>query len=349
MKRSSKVFGTLPSGQKAGLFILENDNQLTVQITNYGAIITSIESLDKKGELTNVVCGFDRLEDYLSKQYLGSYPYFGSIIGRYGNRIANGKCLIDGKQFTGAVNNGPNHLHGGLEGFDKKLWEAETFESHEEIGVKLSYTSPDGEEGYPGKLDVVCIYSLNNQNELSMEYQAETDKTTIINLTNHSYFNLTGGKENIMNHDLVMTAKSLTEAVDSIPTGKIIPVKGTEFDFLTKKKLGKDIGSLEHGYDNNYVLDNDEYKLIYAGTLSEEVSGRSMKVFTTQPGMQLYTGFWNPELLIDGKKKFGSYSGVAMETQHYPDSPNHSDFPSTELKPGEKYRHQTIYKFGLIE
>ncbi len=347
MKLSYKTFGMLPNGEKAELFILENSNQVKVKITNYGAIITSIESPDKNGELTSVVCGFDNFEDYISEQYLGSYPYFGSIIGRFGNRIANGKCLIEGKEFTGAINNGPNHLHGGLEGFDKKLWQAETFESDEEVGVRLSYTSPDGEEGYPGNLDVVCIYSLNKENELSIKYEATTDKTTLINLTNHSYFNLTGGKEDIKNHDLVMTAKSLTEAIDAIPTGKIIPVAGTEFDFSTKKKLGVGIETLENGYDNNYVLDNDDYKLIYVGTLSEENSGRSMEVLTTQPGMQLYTGFWNPELIINGEKKFGSYSGVAMETQHYPDSPNKSNFPSTELKPNEKYNHQTIYKFGL--
>ena len=348
MKISSKTFGMLPNGNEAKLFTLENNNQVTVQITNYGAIITSIETPDKNGELTNVVCGFDKLEDYISDQYLGSYPYFGSIIGRFGNRIANGKCLIDGKEFSGAINNGPNHLHGGLEGFDKKLWHAETFESDKEVGVKLSYTSPDGEEGYPGNLDVVCIYSLNNENELSIKYEAETDKTTLVNLTNHSYFNLTGGKEDIKNHDLVMTAKSMTESVDAIPTGKIISVEGTEFDFSTKKKLGVGIATLENGYDDNYVLDNNAYKLIYVGTLGEEKSGRSMEVFTTQPGMQLYTGFWNPELIIDGEKKFGSYSGVAMETQHYPDSPNKPNFPSTELKPGDKYNHQTIYKFGLI-
>ena len=347
MKLTSTTFGTLKNGEKAELFTLENDNQVTIKITNYGAILTSIETPDKAKKTANIVCGFDKFEDYISDQYLGSYPYFGSIIGRFGNRIANGKFTLDGNDYELAVNNGPNALHGGLEGFDKKLWKAETFESDLEIGVKLSYTSPHMEEGYPGMLSVVCTYSLNNDNELSIKYEADTDQKTILNLTNHSYFNLTGGKENIMNHELVMTAKSLTEAEDMIPTGKIISVEGTEFDFLTKKKIGRDIGTLENGYDNNYVLDNDDYKLVFVGTLSEANSGRSMEVLTTQPGMQLYTGFWNPELVIDGEKKFGSYSGVAMETQHYPDSPNKSEFPTTELNPGEKYNHQTIYKFGL--
>ncbi len=348
MKLSKTTFGELPNGQVAELFTLENNNQVIIKITNYGAIITSIESPDKDGKLDNLVCGFDKLEDYLSEQYLGSYPYFGSIIGRYGNRIAEGKYTIEGKNYTGAINNGPNHLHGGLEGFDKKLWRAEAFESTSAVGVKLSYTSVDGEEGYPGNLDVVCTYSLNNENEFSIKYEAKTDKTTLVNLTNHSYFNLTGGKETIHNHDLEMNVRKMTEAVDMIPTGNIISTEGTVFDFTTKKKLGLGIETLENGYDDNMVLDNDTYNLIKVGTLSEEKSGRAMEVFTTQPGMQLYTGFWNPELIIDGEKKFGSYSGVALETQHYPDSPNHPSFPSTELKPGEIYDHQTIYKFGLI-
>ncbi|MGQ8335109.1 aldose epimerase family protein [Sunxiuqinia sp. A32] len=348
MKLSKTTFGILPNGQTAELFTLENDNKLKVKITNYGAIITSIEMSSKQGQVDNVVCGFEKLEDYISEQYLGGYPYFGCIIGRYGNRIANGKYSIEGKEYTGAINNGPNHLHGGLEGFDKKLWTAETFETEDEVGVKMSYTSVDGEEGYPGTIDVVCTYSLNADNELSLKYEAETDKTTIINLTNHSYFNLTGGKEDICNHSLELPATKITENVEMIPTGKIIPVEGTVFDFTTRKKLGQDINTLPDGYDLNYVLDNESGIVVYAGCLQEELSGRQLKVFTTQPGIQLYTGFWIPELLIDGEKKFGKYAGVALETQHYPDSPNHENFPTTELKPGEKYDHQTIYKFDLI-
>lgn len=344
MKITKELFGQL-NGEDIDLFTLSNDNNVTIKITNYGAIITSIETPDKEGKTENIVCGFDKFEDYVSEQYLGSYPYFGSIIGRFGNRIAKGKFTLEGKEYTLAVNNGPNALHGGLIGFDRKIWTAEVIDEAGKVGVKLSYTSVDMEEGYPGNLKVTCTYTLNNENELAIEYGAETDKTTILNLTNHSYFNLTAGKENIMNHELVLTAKSVTEAEDMIPTGKIIPVAGTEFDFLTTKKLGKDIGSLEHGYDLNYVLDNDEGSLIYAGTLSEEKSGRSIEVYTTQPGMQLYTGYWNPELVINGEKKFGSYSGVALETQHYPDSINHDNFPSVVLKPGDDYMEKTIYKF----
>lgn len=337
-------FGQL-NGEQVDLFTLSNDNNVSVKITNYGAIITSIETPDKKGDCQNIVCGFSKFEDYISEQYLGSYPYFGSIIGRFGNRIAKGKFILEGKEYTLAVNNGANALHGGLVGFDKKLWQTESIETDDKIGIKLTYTSPDMEEGYPGTLTVTCTYTLNNQNELTIEYDAETDKTTILNLTNHTYFNLTAGKENIMNHELELTAEALTEAENMIPTGKIISVEGTEFDFRSKKKLGRDIASLEYGYDNNYVLGNDAGNLVYAGTLSEASTGRSVEVYTTQPGMQLYTGYWNPELLIDGVKKFGSYSGVALETQHYPDSINHQNFPSPILKPGEKYQEKTIYKF----
>ncbi|HBL77539.1 MAG: hypothetical protein A2W90_14740 [Bacteroidetes bacterium GWF2_42_66] len=344
MQITKKPFGQL-NGAQVDLFTLANDNNVTIQITNYGAIVTSIETPDKDGKCENIVCGFEKFEDYISDQYLGSYPYFGSIIGRFGNRISKGKFTLEGKKYTLAVNNGANALHGGLVGFDKKLWAAEIIEEDSKVGVKFSYTSPDMEEGYPGTLKVVCTYTLNNQNELVIDYDAATDKTTILNLTNHTYFNLTAGKENIMSHELELTAEAITEAEDMTPTGKIIPIEGTEFDFRSKKKLGRDITSLEYGYDNNYVLGNDDGKLVYAGTLSEATSGRSVEVYTTQPGMQLYTGYWNPELIIDGKKKFGSYSGVALETQHYPDSINHKNFPSPVLKPGETFKEKTIYKF----
>jgi aldose 1-epimerase len=295
------------------------------------------------GTVENVVCGFDKLDTYLSDQYLNSYPYFGSIIGRFGNRIANGHLEIEGKTYEMAINNGPNHLHGGLSGFDKKLWQAETFEKDGTIGVKLTYLSPDGEENYPGNLETTCIYTLDQNSNFGIEYLAKTDKTTVVNLTNHTYFNLTGGKENILNHELELTATKMTEMVEQIPTGKIIPVAGTVFDFTSAKKIG-DAG-LEMGYDDNYVLDNESGELKYTGSLSEEKSGRKIEVYTTQPGMQVYTGYWNPELIIDGEKKFGSFSGIALETQHYPDSVNRPEFPSTILKPGEQYNEKTIYKF----
>jgi len=346
MKITKSIFGKTNEGIEVGLFNLTNDNQVSIKITNYGAIITSIETPDKNGKLTNIACGFDKLETYLSSEYLGSYPYFGCICGRCCNRIGEGKFTLDGKNYSLAVNNGPNHLHGGLVGYDRRLWTAEVIEETEKVGVKLSYLSPDLEEGYPGNLAITCIYSLNNNNELTIEYTADTDQTTIVNLTNHTYFNLTGGKEQILNHELELPAKSFTDSIDAIPTGEILSVKGTSNDFLTKKKLSKDIAELETGYDLNFVLDNTDGKLVFAGCLSEETSGRIVEVYTTQPGIQLYTGYWIPELTIDGKKKFGSYSGVALETQHYPDSINKPAFPPVTLTSGQKFHEKTVYQFG---
>lgn len=338
-------FGKLDDKVKVELIELKNDNNISIKISNYGAIITAIEMPDQNGRVENIVCGFDNFDTYISKDYLENYPYFGAIIGRFGNRIAKGHLEIEGVKYKMSINNGPNHLHGGVEGFDKKVFDAETIAEKEKVGVKLTYLSPDGEENYPGNLKLTCIYTLNNENELQIQYFAETDKTTVVNLTNHTYFNLTGGKENILNHDLELTATKMTEMTDQIPTGKIVPVAGTAYDF-TKKKRIKEAG-LEMGYDDNFVLDNENSELKKAGCLSEETSGRSVEVYTTQPGMQVYTGFWIPELVINGEKKFGSFAGIALETQHYPDSVNHKHFPTTELKPGEIYDQKTIYKFKV--
>jgi len=346
MKITKSLFGKTNEGNEVELFTLSNDNQVTIKITNLGGIITSIETPDKNGAITNIACGFEKLENYLSGEYLGSYPYFGCICGRVCNRIGEGKFTLEGKNYALAVNNGPNHLHGGLVGFDRKLFAAEIVEESGKVGVKLSYLSPDLEEGYPGNLKVTCTYTLNNDNELALEYTAETDQTTIVNLTNHTYFNLTGGKDQILDHELQLTAKTFTESADMIPTGGIVTVEHTPFNFLNKKKLCKDIEALETGYDLNFVLDNPEGKLVYAGSLSEKTSGREVQVYTTQPGIQLYTGYWIPELTIDGHKKFGSYSGVALETQHYPDSINKPHFPPVTLAPGQNFYEKTIYKFG---
>jgi aldose 1-epimerase len=344
MKLQTTKFGNLKSGSEVKLFTLSNNN-IKVKITNYGAIITSIEMPDKNGNTENIVCGFDKLETYISDEYLGSYPYFGAIIGRFGNRIANGNLEIDGVNYKMAINNGPNHLHGGLTGFDKKLWDDETIDEPNKVGVKLTYLSVDGEENYPGNLKVTCIYTLDSDSNLCIEYLAETDKTTVVNLTNHSYFNLTGGKEDILNHELELTATKMTEMVEQIPTGKIIPVAITPFDFTKSKTFKRDMKELPTGYDDNFVLDNENGELKYIGCLKETKSGRKVEVLTTQPGIQVYTGYWNPELIIDGKKKFGNYSGIALETQHYPDSVNQADFPTTLLTPEEKYNEKTIYKF----
>ncbi len=344
MKLQKTTFGNLKDGREVKHFTLSNNN-VTIKITNYGAIITSVEMPDKNGIVENVVCGFENLETYISEEYLGSYPYFGAIIGRFGNRIANGNLEIEGTKYNMAINNGPNHLHGGLTGFDKKLWDAKTIEEADKVGVKLTYLSTDLEENYPGSLKVTCIYTLDSESNFGIEYLAETDKTTVVNLTNHTYFNLTGGTENILNHELELTATKMTEIVEQIPTGKIIPVAGTPFDFTKSKKINRDMVDLPSGYDDNFVLDNKNGELKYIGCLRETNRGRKIEVLTTQPGMQVYTGYWNPELVINGNKKFGSYSGIALETQHYPDSVNRPEFPSTLLKPGEKYNEKTIYKF----
>lgn len=346
MKVTKSHFGKTNEGIEVDLFTLSNDNQVTVKITNYGAIITSIVTPDISGEMANIACGFEKLEDYLSPEYLGSYPYFGAVCGRCCNRIDKGQFTLEGKKYSLAVNNGPNHLHGGLIGYDRRLWTGETFNETEKVGVKLVLLSPDGEEGYPGNLKVTCTYSLDNNNELIIEYMAETDQTTIVNLTNHTYFNLTGGKESILNHDLELTAKSFTDSLEAIPTGDIVPVEDTPNNFLVKKKLGHDLAKIPNGFDLNFVLDNEDGELVHAATLSEETSGRMVEVFTTQPGIQLYTGYWIPELTIDGKKKFGSFSGVALETQHYPDSVNKPQFPSVTLAPGQVFYKKTSYIFG---
>lgn len=348
MNVESKKFGNLSDGSEVQLFTLSNKNGLEIDIANYGVIITRIAMPDKNGEPANVVCGFDKLEDYLGEEYLGSYPYFGAIIGRFGNRIANGHLEIDGKTYKLAINNGPNHLHGGKIGFDRRLWKAKPYKTEEVARVEFSYLSPHLEENYPGNLEVRCICSLTANNELVLEYVAETDQTTVVNLTNHTYFNLSGGKENILNHELKLAATKMTEMVEQIPTGKILDTTNTPFDFSEFKTFAEDLDQLPTGYDDNFVLDNEAGELKYTGTLREKQSGRQVEVFTSQPGMQLYTGYWIPELTINGTKKFGSYSGVALETQHYPDSVHQPHFPSTLLKPGEKYHEKTIYKFSLL-
>lgn len=346
MNVQTSLFGKLPDGREVKLYTLSNNNGVIVKIINYGGIITAIEVPDKNGIAENVVCGFTTLDGYLNKDYLENYPYFGAIIGRCANRIAKGHLEIGGKSYPIAVNNGPNHLHGGVTGFDKRLWEGAVIDKEDVAGVRLSYNSPHLEEKYPGNLTVACTYTLNNNNELGLEYEATTDETTIVNLSNHTYFNLTAGRENILSHELKLVAERMTEMSNQIPTGTIIPTTDSPFDFSEFKTFGKDLKKLPTGYDDNFVLDNETKDIKYAGTLREKTSGRSVDVLTTQPGMQIYTGYWIPELNIQGEKKFGSYSGVAIETQHYPDSVHHPHFPTVLLQPGETYNEKTVYKFS---
>lgn len=315
-------------------FKLANSSGVEVSITNYGGAVTSIKVPDRNGVFGDVVLGYDTLEEYMRNP-----RYLGALIGRHANRIARGKFSLNGVEHQLAQNNGANHLHGGVKGFDKRFWEV----SETPSGLHLEYFSPDGEENYPGNLNVAVNYSLNDENELRIEYRATTDKDTIVNLTNHSYFNLEGqGTGSVLNHELMLYADSFTSVSDElIPTGEIRSVEGTRMDF----RMGRVIA--EGGYDHNYVLNDWQPGLIRSvARLSDPKSGRVMEVLTTQPGIQFYSGnFLDGSLIGKGGVAYQKYAGLCLETQHFPDSPNHSNFPSTVLRAGQPYDETTIYKF----
>jgi len=347
MELKRDVFGNARRGEKVFLYTLRNDHGITIKITNYGGIVTSIETPDKNGNKANIALGFKSLEDYLTNSYIENCPYFGCIAGRYANRIAKGKFSIDGKEYILPVNNGENCLHGGITGFDKVIWVPNLIEKPDLVGVELKYRSVHMEEGFPGNLDLTLTYTLNHKDEFHIDYKATTDRETVINLTNHTYFNLKGNGGTILDHTLQLNAKTKTVNDDGlIPTGEIIDVVGTPFDFTTPSSIGSRIGSLSDGYDANFILNNLSGKLIKAGILSEESSGRTVEVFTTEPGIQLYTGYYIPEMTGLSGEKLGRFAGLALETQHYPDSPNHPEFPSTSLKAGEVFKSKTVYKFA---
>ncbi len=331
-------------GKKVELFTLTNDNGTTVTITNYGGTVTSFITPDKNGTKSSIVIGFDSLAPYLRKP-----PFFGALVGRYGNRIGDAKFTLDGKTYQLAANDGKNHLHGGLKGFDKVVWDA-SVPDDSIPSLSLHYISKDGEEGYPGNLDVTVNYTLTNDDGLKIEYNATTDKATPVNLTNHSYFNLTGDVDNtILDHTLMIDADNYTP-VDStlIPTGEIKSVKGTPFDFTTPKKIGRDMDQVKGGYDHNFVLNKTDSSLGKIVEVSDSISGRTMDVYTTQPGVQFYTGnFLDGSLLNHDGKPIKQHAAFCLETQHFPDSPNKPKFPSTILQPGEKYHSVTIYKVKL--
>ncbi|QCR23029.1 aldose epimerase family protein [Pontibacter sp. SGAir0037] len=351
MEIKKESFGKTKDGQETSLYTLTNANGMVVKITDYGATITSIVTPDKNGEMGDVALGFDSMEGYQSDEYLKSGPYFGAIVGRYGNRIAKGKFAIDGQQYTLATNNGENHLHGGKKGFDKVVWQAEPVSGQN--ALKLTYVSPDGEEGYPGTLTSTVTYTLTNDNEIRIDYQATTDKPTHVNLTNHSYFNLAAGEaENIHDHVLTINADRYTVVDQSlIPTGELRKVEGTVMDFKTPHAIGERVEQVEGGgYDHNYVLTDGSDNMKLAATVYEPVSGRVMEVHTTEPGIQFYSGnFLDGTITGRGNKKYAHRYGFALETQHFPDTPNQKDFPSTLLKPGETYETTTVYKFSLRE
>jgi aldose 1-epimerase len=341
-------FGTTKEGP-VNIFTLKNQNNMEVKILDFGGTIVSIKVPDKNGVMGDVVLGFEKMDDYANNG-----PFLGTLIGRYGNRIAKGKFTLDGVEYTLAVNNGPNHLHGGLKGFDKVLWNAAMVDTKHGKALKLTYTSKDGEEGYPGTLNVMVTYSLTAQNGLVIQYEATTDKKTVVNLTNHAYFNLRGSGD-ILDHQLMINAASYTPVDNGlIPLGTLESVKNTPFDFTTMTAIGQRIGDdneqlkLGGGYDHNFVLNKGSETLSLAAEVYEPTTGRLMKVLTTQPAVQFYTGnFLDGSITGKGGMVYSKRTGFCLETQHYPDSPNQPDFPTTVLNPGEKYFEVTIYEFSV--
>ncbi len=341
------LFGKTETGQAVDLYTLSNGKGMTVKITNYGGIVTSLTAPDKNGKFNDVVLGFDTLE-----KYLAGHPYFGAIVGRYGNRIAKGKFTLNGMEYKLATNNGENHLHGGIKGFDKVVWQAEEIKKENEVGLKLRYLSKNGEEGYPGNLSAVVTYTLTGHNELKIYYEAETDKPTPVNLTHHSYFDLEGVDSDgpgggILGHLLTIHADRFTPVDQGlIPTGGLKSVNDTPMDFISPRAIGERISLVEGGYDHNYVLNNWDGSLRLAASVSEPVSGRIMEVWTTEPGLQFYSGnFLDGSIMGKSGKKYERHYGFCLETQHFPDSPNKANFPSTILEPGKTYTHTTVYRF----
>lgn len=347
----SRSFGATKEGTAVSLYTLTNGKGMKTSITNYGGIVASIEVPDRSGKAGDVVLGFDSLDGYL-----GKHPYFGAIVGRYANRIAKGRFTLDGVEYKLATNDGANALHGGIGGFDKAVWQAKEFTEKGGRGIVLTYLSKDGEEGYPGNLQTTVRYTLTDDNELKIDYSASTDKTTVLNLTNHSYFNLAGqGEGDILGHEVTINADRFTP-VDAglIPTGELRFLKGTPFDFLIRTPIGARIDAddeqikLGGGYDHNFVLNGRMGMTRLAAEVFEPKSGRAMEVRTTEPGLQFYTGnFLDGSIRGKGGKVYNKRFAFCMETQHFPDSPNQHAFPPTVLKPGEQFVSQTIYRFTV--
>ena len=349
-------FGVTPEDDSVDLYTLANGNGVTLEVTNYGGIITSLRVPDRDGNLEDVVLGFDSLSAYTSEAYRAANPYFGALIGRYGNRIAGGEFTLGGETYMLATNDGPNHLHGGEEGFDQVVWDAESFRRGDSVGVVLTHTSPDGHGGYPGRLDVEVTYTLTPDNALAVDYQATTTKATPVNLTQHSYFNLDGhGDGSILDHELTINAEQFTP-VDStlIPTGEPWPVEGTPLDFTEPTPIGARIDAdhrqIEYGggYDHNFVLaETDADTLRLAARLYEPDTGRLLTVRTTEPGLQFYSGNFLDGSFTGKGETYGRREGLALETQHFPNSPNEPAFPSTILRPGEEHTSRTVYEFSV--
>ena len=345
-KIGREKFGQTADGKTVDIYTLINSEGAEARITNYGGTVVSLRMPDRNGDIGDVVLGFDSLAEYEKFN-----DFFGALIGRYGNRIAKGKFELNGETYSLAVNNGENHLHGGPKGFHRVVWTAAADGNH----LELTYLSSDGEEGYPGNLNVKVVYTLTDQNELRIDYSATTDKDTIVNLTNHSYFNLGRPGGSILDHELMINAKRFTPTDSgSIPTGELGEVEGTPFDFTRPVKIGGGIGEADeqikfgHGYDHNWVLNKAGHELSQAATVHEPVSGRFMEVFTTEPGLQFYSGnFLDGTIFGKNGQQYPKHSGFCLEAQHFPDSPNQPAFPSTVLKPGQEYDQTTVYKFSV--
>lgn len=345
MSVEKSSFGQTQDGVDVDLYTCTNSNGLVLKMTNFGAIVVSLDVPDRDGKLVNVNLGFATLDGYL-----GDHPYFGSTVGRYCNRIAKGKFTVDGQEYTLATNNGPNHLHGGKVGLNKVVWNAEPVTTDSGVGVKFNYLSKDGEEGYPGNVDVTALYTLNNDNELVIEFTASTDKACPVNLTNHCYWNLAGeGSGTIRDHELMIAGDKYLPVDDTlIPTGESADVAGTPLDFTQPERIGARLDQIQAdpvGYDHCFVLRGEIGEMKLAARVKDTVSGRVMEIRTTQPGIQFYSGNF-----LDGSEAnrgYKQYEGFCLETQHFPDSPNQPSFPSTVLKPGETYKHTTIHKFTV--
>jgi aldose 1-epimerase len=346
---SKQSFGKAPDGTPVDLYILHNSKRAEARICNYGGIVVSLKVPDRNGQFGDVVFGYDHLDGYLK-----SSPFFGALIGRYGNRIAKGKFTLDGKEYTLATNNYPNCLHGGNKGFDKVVWKAKDRITPAGPALELRYLSKDGEEGFPGNLSVVATYTLTEDNELRLDFSATTDKDTVVNLTHHSYFNL-AGKGDILNHEVMIEADTFTPVDDTlIPTGELRPVQGTPFDFRTPTAIGARINQDDEqlkfgkGYDHNFVINKPLGQLGLMARVYEPTTGRVMEVLSTEPGLQFYSGnFLDGTITGKGGWVYQFRDAFCMEPQHYPDSPNHPTFPSIVLKPGQTYQNTIIYRFSV--
>jgi aldose 1-epimerase len=330
------------------LYELKNAGSTSIRITNAGAAITSIETKDKNANFSNIVLGFDNPEEYLAKNYLENCTFLGATIGRFANRIAKGRFTLNGKSYTLNVNNGNNHLHGGPTGYHQKIWGSRIENTDAGQTLVMELSSPDGEEGYPGKVDVKVKFRLTNENELIINYQAKSDRPTPVNLTNHSYFNLSGKNTDILNHEVMIFADAYTPKNDDIPTGEIASIKGTPYDFKEFHKISERFSDLPYdAYDHNMVINGNEGDLRRASIAKDPESGRFLEVYTTMPGMQFYTGYHLDGTSGNSQRKFDRFAGMCFETQYFPDSPNQPDFPSCIVTPEKPLNHTTVFKFGV--